>query len=402
MRTVKWNWGVWTLSATALGVCVLAGVASAITPMDATTEQSGSIIVFPKVVWNGTQDTLIQITNTGNPVAQARCFYIDGGPLNPNSPPGPSNPVLWSVTDFNLFLTKQQPTQWVASQGRKGAPGGFKTATAGISPGLVPPVRKGFTGELKCVQVLEDDVPVRANQLKGEAVLRRTDGDVSKYNAVALRGNPGAGPNENPNVLDLNWTQNNPGGQYSACPDTLLFNHVAGGAPDLTVEQIGACDQLCFGGLNEGLSCTSDTDCVPAQGGHCLKCPVTTTLTLVPCSQDIENLFPGESTVQFKIFSEFEQPFSASVTVDCWLSANLREIHPNAFSFPVLGSFGAYTRITPNPGDPGVLGIVEESRLQTRASNGFGKTGTTAANLHGESNRFDASGVTDQMVLSAP
>lgn len=354
MRKMKRNRGRWTWAATALGLCAFASVAWA-GPWDVTTEQSGSIVVYPKVVWDGTRDTIIQLSNTGNPVAQARCFYIDG--------------EFWTVTDFHVFLTKQQPTQWIASQGRRVDSDPFKTAGAGFDPGLIPPVRRGFRGELKCVQVADDDEPVRANQLKGEATLRRVDGDVTKYNAIALRGNPSAAPNDNPNELDLNWSEGNPDGQYSACPNSLLFNHITEGAPDLVVEQIGACSP---------------------------NCPVTTELTLVPCQEDIETLTPGVSTVQFQIFNEFEQPFSTSTTVDCWLTANLSDIHQNAFSFGLLGTFSAYSRINPNPGAPGVLGIAEETRSDGSNS------AMAAYNLQVEGNRLDDAGVVDRITLSVP
>ncbi|MFQ5665634.1 MAG: hypothetical protein ACE5I7_04300 [Candidatus Binatia bacterium] len=365
MRKMKWNRGIRAMGAAALGICVLAGEVAA-APTDAATEQSGSIIVFPKVVWDGTRDTLIQITNTGNPVAQVRCFYIDAG-----------EPGLWNETDFFVFLTKQQPTHWVASMGRRGGFFQFGTDSAGISPGLVPPVRQGFKGELKCVQVDDSDVPVRANQLKGEAIIRRDDGDVTKYNAIALRGNPSAGVNANPNELDLNWTANNSGGQYSACPNVLLFNHFAYGVTDPVIESLG--------------ECTSG------------NCPVTTMLTLVPCQEDIENQIPGKSTVQFEVHNEFEQPFSGSVTVDCWLNRDLNRLNPSGspqsapFGAGTLGTLTAYTRISPNPGDPGVLGIAEETHTD---SNSVGSQ--AAFNLQIEGNRFDGAGVTDKIVLPAP
>ena len=171
MRMVNRNRGLLMVGAAALGVCALVNVASA-NPSDVTTEKGGSIIVFPKVVWDGTRDTIIQIANINNLPAQARCFYIDGGPLNPNLPPGPTNPRLWNETDFSIFLTKQQPTQWVASKGRRVGFDSFKTAGYGLDPGLIPPVRKGFTGELKCVQVDDSEVPLRSNQLKGAPGIR--------------------------------------------------------------------------------------------------------------------------------------------------------------------------------------------------------------------------------------
>lgn len=402
MRMTKRNQGLWALGTTALGVCAMASVASA-NPTDATTEQGGSIVILPKVIWDGTRDTIIQLANIGNPVAQARCFYIDGGALNPDLPPGPTNPQLWNETDFNIFLTKQQPTQWVASKGRRVEVDSFKTAGYGLDPGLIPPVRKGFKGELKCVQVDDSEAPVRSNQLKGEATLRRFDGDVSKYNAIALRGNPGVGNNDNPNQLNLDWTQNHPDGQYSACPDTLILNHVSYDAPDLVVQGLNDCVQSCFGGTtgsNDGARCSDSSTCT--NGGKCLECPVTTNLTLVPCSEDIEDQLPASSTVSFTIWDEFERRFSASTTVNCWLSEDLNQIHPNAFSFSTLGTFAAHTRITPNPGAPGVLAVAEETRHGNNGAPAVNRSSVAAFNVHGEGNRFDGSGVTDTMILPLP
>src|SRR5512143_1570870 len=78
MRKMQRNRGLWTLSATVLGMCVTASVASA-APQDMTTEQSGSVVVYPKVIWDGSRDTIIQIANTGNMPVSAHCFYVDSG-----------------------------------------------------------------------------------------------------------------------------------------------------------------------------------------------------------------------------------------------------------------------------------------------------------------------------------
>mgnify|MGYP001075677390 CR=1 FL=1 len=81
----------------------------------------------------------------------------------PPSETGPQNPPLWIETDFDIWLTKQQPTHWVVSQGRlvnaadqpcsnnAGVPNGqsggifpsggfFDCNDAGLDPGRVPPV----------------------------------------------------------------------------------------------------------------------------------------------------------------------------------------------------------------------------------------------------------------------
>ena len=60
-----------------------------------TTERSASILVFPKVIADGTRDTVIQITNTSNSMVHAHCFYVNGALTFPELPPGAINPPLW-------------------------------------------------------------------------------------------------------------------------------------------------------------------------------------------------------------------------------------------------------------------------------------------------------------------
>jgi hypothetical protein len=220
-----------------------------------------------------------------------------------------------------------------------------------------------------------------------------------------LRGNPNAGNNpDNPNRLTLDYTQSS-GGQYSACPDTLVLDHIAYGARDLVVEQIGdstSCNAACYGGSNDGTSCSANSDCTG--GGKCLQCPVTTNLTLAPCSEDIENLVPSSSTVNFDVWDEYEVRFSASLTVDCWFSGDLNKINSQAFVSTMAGgaldSFSAHTRIRPNPGAPGVLGVAEETRHDTVGSTAY--SAVAAYNIHGEGNRLDGSQVVDTINLPQP
>src|SRR5262252_4015255 len=46
-----------------------------------TTEQSASILIFPKIVFDGSRDTVIQISNTANSMVHAHCFYVNAAPL---------------------------------------------------------------------------------------------------------------------------------------------------------------------------------------------------------------------------------------------------------------------------------------------------------------------------------
>lgn len=431
---------LWALNVAA--ITLLAGVASA-NVNDISTERSGSIIVFPKVVWDGTRDTIIQIANTSNSMVHARCFYVNAAPVNPQFPPSPTNPPRWNETDFDIWLTRQQPTHWVVSLGRTmGASMEAVGDNAGFSPGLVPPVPVGFIGELKCVQVDASDTPLRANSLKGEATIRSITGDVSEYNAIAFQGNPDMTFSEgDPDDLVLDLTPTH-AGEFSACPGVLLFDHFAEGAPDLVIDQIGLCTPACVAG-NIGAACTTNADCNTATAtGVCGACPISTELTLVPCSENLEDQLPASVTVQFAIFNEFEERFSTSTTVSCFLNLPLSKIGTgNVFTFGVLGTIAAYSRITPNPGvcgvlgrctsgstigascttsadcpsSGGVIGVAEEFRAATGIDSvlpsALGFRAAAAFNLHTEGNRFDAAsdgdgtpaaGVTDHIIIPQP
>jgi hypothetical protein len=390
------------------------------------------------VVWDGTRDTIIQIGNTSNSLVHARCFYVNG-----------ADSAQCSETDFDIWLTRKQPTHWVASVGRltfDDPPGSDNNANDnGFPPGLIPPVQQGFIGELKCVQVDPSDAPLRMNALKGEATIRNLSGDVSEYNAIAFQGNSDMTISDplasGPDDLVLDYTATTAAvdaGEYSACPDTLLFNHLTEGSPDEVVSQLGECTPaVCIGGTTNklGLACTVDADC--GTNGVCGGCPISTELTLVPCSENLEDQIPGAVTVQFTVYNEFEQPYSASTTVDCYMNLALSRIHPTAFSFVTLGTLGAYSRITPNPGKcnttrgvctagsaigascgsdadcpsaGGVIGVAEEFRAASTAG-ALGPKAAAAYNLQTEGNRFDAAtngdgvpvtGVTDHIIIPQP
>lgn len=320
MRTVKWN-------AFLSGLCAFAVVLGVVTVnarADVTTEKGASILVFPKVRADDTYDTVIQIANTGNSMVHLRCFYVDASLFStitglPCAIPSATCLPSWQETDFSIWLTRQQPTHWLVSTGRATSPfDPFGSDGAGLDPGRVPP-KSDFTGELKCVEVTETEEPFIGNHLKGEATIKTisgdSEGDVSKYNAIGIVGNAEAVPS-NPLLLD--------DVVYNACPAKLILNHFAEGAPDPVADE-----------FEESSS-------------------VSTELTLVPCSEDFENQQPTSQTVQFLIFNEFEERFSASTTVTCYLSTHLANIDsPTApldrsvFSFALLHTLVAHTEITP-------------------------------------------------------
>ncbi|MEO8601615.1 MAG: hypothetical protein ABI629_03460 [bacterium] len=371
---------VWSLCGVLVSVLALASVTRA----EVSTDVSGSVLVFPKVVFAAGNDTVIEITNTSNNMVHAHCFYVNGAPDALGNP-------LWQVTDFSLWLTRQQPTHFVVSAGRPVNPSDPPgSAGAGIDPGAVPPVVPGFTGELKCVQVDASGTPFGANSLKGEAVIISTTGDVSKHNAIAILANPDLAADGEANQLLLDNTAEHDG-EYNACPNQLYLDHFVDGTPNPVVQSLNP--DACTGG----------------------QCPIRTYLTLVPCSQDFENNIPAAVTVQFAIVNELEQVFSASTTVECWENFRLADVDAptgrctvgaasvcttdqqciglgqgfcnknSVFSVGTLGTGSAFTRISPVALDGGVIGVGEEYHYIDD-----GGSARAAWNLQQAGNRYDA------------
>lgn len=345
MRTLNRNWGLWVLGL-ALGSFVGTNGAWA----NSNIQESGSVLIFPKVLGTSQYDTLIEITNTGNSLAHAHCYYINGARAG-----------SWSVTDFDIWLTKQQPTHWVARTGRAvNIFDDFGSDGAGFDPGRVPPVANGFQGELKCVQVDDSGAPLRANKLIGKAtIITNSTGDVSSYNAVALKGNPNNDIGNRDNVLELDNTASNQG-EYDACPVTLDLSVVSASPAvnDPVIEDLGDCDPTCA---------------------------VATELTLVPCDQNLETVDPGEVLLTVFTYDEFETRLSTAINVDCWFNARLDNtlIFGNAFR---RDTFGVFARLIPGQGEGRVVGVAEEFRSD-RTSDVAGPTARAAYNLVGEGTR---------------
>jgi len=286
---------------------------------DVTTDQPGSIVLFPKVISDGTRDTLIQITNTSTLSQHAHCIYINASGacstttdqacnLDSDCPPTETCVHQCTPTNFDIDLTPQQPTAWLVSIGRQVDPNdGF----FGLDPGNVPARGTAFTGELKCIQTDSGDAPIPGNSLKGEAtIVTAATGQISVYNGISILAlstpNLPAPPST---VWDLNLNNT----VYNACPNNLILNHYAEGATD---------------------SFTAAT--------------VNTELTLVPCSEDIEDLGLLGGTharAVFSIINEFESQLSANITFDCWLNRRLTDIS-SQFNRGTIGSDFAKTRIS--------------------------------------------------------
>jgi len=332
---------------------ILAGVALMTGPFSArvsaqtqfSTEVPGSILIFPKVV-NTTPDTIIQVTNTSNSQVYAHCFYVDGRSVN--------GQPLWTVTDFELALTRQQPTHWSARDGRAVNP---FDGTQGLDPGLVPPVSQGFSGFLVCVETLSDGTPVNSNALKGEATVGVIEGpgglnQVSKYNAIMIPGLqpdpmscPGCG-NNGDDILKLD------GVEYAACPRDLLMNFQAEGSSDPAIDGVFNAPSI-----------------------------VSSNLTLVPCGMDFQNLIPSSTSLAVSIRNEFEinSSTSSAIPVDCWFSGSLGQTVPFGGSFDVgtlQSDFGTSILSPQAPSDLPGLGVINVLRTA-----GDGTSDTAASNL---------------------
>jgi hypothetical protein len=204
----------------------------------------------------------------------------------------------------------------------------------------VPAVQEDpFVGELKCIAVDQNDVPIEDNALKGEALIVRSDVanntnffDVGAYNAIGIPAL--AGRNNRDNVLILGGN----GAEYAGCPNVLILDHFFDGAVDPVAQQ-----------------------------------SISTALTLVPCTEDFLTQRPTSIPVQFLVFNEFEQRFSTSFRdFNCFREFRLSEIDTRVPTFSIFhagvsGTLTGQTRIRGVAGNDRtrgqtLLGVAEEMR----------------------------------------
>jgi hypothetical protein len=389
-----------------VGAVVVAVGATAVgVRADVASDRAAAILVFPKIVVDtsmtpstsrGRVDTLIRVSNTSERPITMYCFYVNANghcsnsekticdPYDRNAPnPCGSTGTCdagWHESDFIVNLTPRQPVAWLASLG--GAPCSestdgrpcFPQAFNGQPPNRLQPVPEDpFIGELKCIAVDVNIVPVERNDLKGEAEIERSEAgilDIESYNAIGIPAIPGTNDGGTQLVLGggvciggsappgtpCASAETCPGGrcsaEYSGCPNVLILDHFFDGAVDQ------------------------------------LRSTVTTKLTLVPCSEDFENQSPVPITVQFLVFNEFEQRFSTSNSVTCFREFAISDIDragPNRsiFSAAVNGTLTGQTRLRGVVGDNErygytLLGVAEEFRAGG---------GTAAFNLHFQGSR---------------
>jgi hypothetical protein len=391
-----------------------------VTPLPAS-DMPAAIVVYPKIVVDTSgllgppTDTVIRLTNTNLNLSgdsnyqtiNVHCFYIDAnshctsdGSICQNATTCGSGQCVASCdeTDFYIVLTQGQPIEWKASEGLAnsdlplpygvcagnpfvhcgtGADCSIRNAGTTCTPSnsgtRIPPVSEDpFKGELKCIETNADHVPVASNDLKGEALLENlpTDSlDVASYNAIGIQAiAPAASPptaiTDNPLVLGGS------GADYQGCPNVLILDNFFDQAID------------------------------PIDGGA-----IYTDLTLVACSEDFERQIGGSATVQYVVYNEFEQRFSASKAVNCFqeneelCKIDTTQCARSIFAVGVEGTLTGQTVVYPvvNPSatlPSGLLGVAIESHGSSSA----------AFNLHFRGTRMDSAGnaLSDLITLPAP
>lgn len=313
---------------------------------DVTSDRPGSVVIWPKVIADGTRDTIISLTNTSNSQAYAHCEYIQGSGRCSNSnnfcslPDGSDCPVIpgidneciitWQTGDFDVVLTRQQPTIWRVSTGRvenllmgqgiqcvdffEAGPNGpvLRQSCPGLFLiGNVPPAPNqpddptvftgGFRGELRCFQVAMDGSLFGGNALKGEATIETLGSNqISEYNSVNVLSDQGPGLVDG--LVELN------GVNYNACPGAVDLSHYAPRRPTSPVSAAGASDLVA---AELGAPCATS------------GCGVRTEFTLVPCRADFVAEEAASVSAAFQVWDEFESFFSREQDFDCWASLSL-------------------------------------------------------------------------------
>ena len=311
------------------------------------SDQSAAFVVYPLVISAHGGETVIQLSNTSNQQVRAKCYYVNAAgtcsvsreaciPDATESCPLSADVCVpgWVETDFQIWLTPQQPLAWLASRGmsRGDFPldgttfqgqNGASNAGSGIPP--FGGEAGGAIGELKCYATNADGTPSPSNVLQGEAAFETIDSttdtygspvlggllggvtsasdlvsavSLGKYNAIGFRAIPGA--NNEDNQLQLGGD----GAEYDGCPSVLIFDHFFDGATN------------------------------PVSGRE-----VESFLVLTPCTEDFQTQVPTSVTAQYLVFNEFEQRFSTSKTVNCWAFKILSSIDTND---PLRSIFGVY------------------------------------------------------------
>jgi len=417
------------VAAAVLGWSASAGAQLTILADSAASDLPAGYVVLPKIVVHTTGspsqpvqpggsavDTLIQMTNTNETgEIDVDCWWVNAnshcggceltatglvcGPVcevNADCVPGLLCEQGWVTDDWQIQLTAGQPIAFTASTGLGRLPCDFIfgiDCPGGDAAGAIRGVPEDpFRGELKCVQVDDDDDPVAENALKMEATIVSTIVPVpppgvqpigittaAAYNGIGFQADETFTPSQDPSdPLCLGSLPPGAGAgvncnmEYAPCPGELKLNHFFDGA----AAEIGGI--------------------------------VDTELVLVPCSEDLGNPVRSaafEVLAQMLIYNEYEQRFSSHARITCYKSTRLSDIDTapgpggdsfSIFSVGVQGTSTGQTRIRGIQGAPvglgyGVLGVACENYHDTNLAGPV--LSRTAFNLHGDEFRPEGDAV---------
>ncbi len=327
------------IASAAAGSLMIASVATAAP----THDKPAGLVIYPKIQVSSADglDTRMHLSNTSGLPQMAHCFYVNANSHCTNngnvcdtfldcedtaSGTFGSCEAGWIETNFDIFLTAEQPIGWLASEGLSVNDLPCRATFQNPNPCIggdnngtrIPPVEDPFIGELKCIQA--DSVtrlPVACdgdncrNDLTGKAVIMSSSLlDGASYPAAGLRQVRNDGGN------DLQVGGDSGSVEYENCAEVLVMDFVYDGATDP------------ISGTLQGQS----------------------QLTLVPCTQDFRGQTTDAVTAQFLVYNEFEQRLSTSRRVECLLDSQISLIdtsQPNRsiFSFPIGGTITGQARI---------------------------------------------------------
>jgi hypothetical protein len=228
--------------------------------------------------------------------------------------------------DFEFEITRFQ-TVWF-----KASDGGGMLGTKAVDVSRF----HGAYGELKCIAVDDDDLPITKNNFTGTGtIFNFVEGTAIGYNAYGFR-RAGTSPGTSP-VLTLN------GAEYDNCPAYLIGTFMLDGAS-----------------FEDGK--------YTVESG-------TTELTLVPCDQDVrQDRLPIYTKVNFTVWDEDEVAATgAYLCFKCWIETTLdgqaKRTGPQYpavgfknFTKDVVGGTYATVKITPVVGGSTACGFTSPAR----------------------------------------
>lgn len=341
-----------------------------------SAEQPAAIVVFPHVVVDSSRgvDTHVRLGNTQSSPIDVRCFYENtnghcgdqfGAPCHSDQecPAFMACVPGYTINDFEMRLTANQPVAWYASHGLSALPCDPNVpgpGCVGQSSGRVLPVSEDpFDGALRCIAVDANDAPIDRNALVGGATIERLAGgpspefDAASYNAVGFAAVAGGSNFDGALVLG------GPSAEYAGCPDETIISHFFDGAVDPISE----------------------------------SSEVFTTLALVPCGTDLASWTGNALFLQFDIVNEFEERFSVSAPMIHKLLETLSDIdHLGAlspFQAGVAGTLTGRTIIRSMGG--GIVGVALEEHRDLQIS----RITSAAVNSH----QHGARAAADQLVI---